>query len=172
MSRHEDTANSSRQERIVAILEELKPRAPAGFAIGLHVRFTSVRFMFQTYPKSWVDDYTANGYAMRDPTVLWGLEHTGRIDWRNLDPGDEDEALVMRLAAEAGLAHGLTVALDRSGSRTIASFAHDRRPFTEEEAAEIETHLERLHDDTLETRSLSTRTSAMLRRMSIAFTHP
>jgi len=50
-------------------LHQLALLAPAGYSIGLHIRFTAPLFMFQTYDPVWLDHYTENGYVLRDPMV-------------------------------------------------------------------------------------------------------
>lgn len=44
--------------KIKAILESVEDLAPAGFAIAFHIRLTSPDFLFQTYPKNWIDTYS------------------------------------------------------------------------------------------------------------------
>ncbi|SHI90188.1 autoinducer binding domain-containing protein [Wenxinia saemankumensis] len=145
-----DDVSDPRSEALLGPLRDLVRIAPAGFAIGLHVRFASVRFMLQSYPRAWIDEYSARGYGIHDPTVAWGMANTGRIAWADMAVTGDDAARVMDLAARAGLVHGLTVAHVASASRSVASFARSDRPFTGDEGARIEDLTGALHDATLD----------------------
>ncbi|EPX87219.1 Autoinducer binding domain protein [Rubellimicrobium thermophilum DSM 16684] len=151
-------------------LASLMELAPAGFAIALHVRFASALYLFQTYPDAWLAEYTRDGLVMRDPTVAWALAHTGRRDWSLF--ASDDPGGVMARAAAHGLRHGVTISIERGGSRSIASFVHPERPFTEAEAEEIEQRMTALHEATASARPLDRSTREAIRRLSIAFTHP
>ena len=57
-------------------LARLNKLAPMGYALGLHIRFASAHIMIQTYPASWIDRYTQNGYIMEQATehgLLYGI---------------------------------------------------------------------------------------------------
>lgn len=151
-------------------LETLKKLAPAGFAIALHVRFTTPAYLFQTYPKPWIDHYNKNGLVMQDPTVRWGFENTGLAFWDDL--AEQDAAGVIAAAAEHGMKFGLTYVQERSESRSLSSFTRSDRAFTDAEIAEIRAQSDALHDMTTSLESLSPDTRAELLRLSINFTHP
>ncbi len=78
------------QAGILRTVERLTALAPSGYAIALHVRFTTPTFLFQTYPREWIEVYTQRGYVMSDPTVMWGFSNTGRVRWSDL--ADQDSA--------------------------------------------------------------------------------
>ena len=44
--------------------------ATAGFVTGLHIRYTTPTYLFQTYPKAWIDEYSREGLLLRDPAVV------------------------------------------------------------------------------------------------------
>lgn len=159
-----------RQGRIATSLAAMKDAAPTGYAIALHIRFTTPLFLFQSYPKSWIDHYSGHGLVMRDPTVRWGLDNVGTVRWSALAGDDPDGVLVA--AAEHGLDHGFSAALDDEGSRSIASFTRAERDFTDAEMAQIEERLRDLHLLTAEVETLVPDTRERLRRLSITFTHP
>lgn len=117
--------------------------APAGFFIGLHIRFTSPLFTFQTYDQRWIDHYTENGYVLRDPMTAWGFAKTGWIRWS--DPALPDPFSLFQEAATYGLNYGCTIACGPIKSRTIASFARFDREFRDDEIASIEARVLRLH---------------------------
>lgn len=130
--------------RIDVELRNLAQIANAGYFIGLHIRFTSPLFTFQTYDQRWIDHYTENGYVLRDPMTAWGFSRTGWIRWS--DPALLDPFGLFREAAQHGLSYGVTVACGPIKSRTIASFARHDREFREEEILKIERSVLRLHD--------------------------
>lgn len=130
--------------RIDVELRNLAQIANAGYFIGLHIRFTSPLFTFQTYDQRWIDHYTENGYVLRDPMTAWGFSRTGWIRWS--DPALLDPFGLFKEAAQHGLNYGVTVACGPIKSRTIASFARHDREFREEEILKIERSVLRLHD--------------------------
>lgn len=127
-------------------LHQLSLLAPAGYSMGLHIRFTAPLFMFQTYDQAWLDYYTEKGFVLRDPMVAWGFSTTGTIRWS--DPSLPDPFGLFREARAHGLNFGCTVACGPIRSRTIASFARSDREFTDEEIAAIAIIVHRLHDAT------------------------
>jgi LuxR family transcriptional regulator len=130
--------------RIDVELQNLARLATAGHFIGLHIRFTSPLFTFQTYDQRWIDHYTENGYVLRDPMTAWGFSRTGWIRWS--DPALLDPFGLFKEAAQHGLNFGVTIACGPIKSRTIASFARSDREFRDEEIAKIERTVLRLHD--------------------------
>ena len=130
--------------RIDVELKNLARIATAGYFIGLHIRFTSPIFTFQTYDQRWIDHYTENGFVLRDPMTAWGFSRTGWIRWS--DPALLDPFGLFKEAAKYGLTYGATVACGPIKSRTIASFARSDRELRDEEVATIERTVARLHD--------------------------
>ncbi|KQI72738.1 transcriptional regulator [Loktanella sp. 5RATIMAR09] len=159
---------SSSQFEISKTLGELNDLAPAGYALGFHVEYTTPKFVFQTYPKAWLDYYSSNGLIMRDPMVAWAFESEGAMRWSNLD----DPAGVMVKAAEHGLKYGIVISIASNDSRTICGFASDEREFTDEEIATIMALVSKIHDVTADTAKLDAETVEQLKKMSIMVTHP
>ncbi len=150
-------------------LAELQAIATGGFALAFHIRFTTPTFLFQTYPKDWLDYYSQNGLVMSDPTVAWGFSNTGAINWSEL--ADQDTAGVMSKAAEYGLVHGRTCAREVDDSRSIGSFARPDREFTPDEEKTLCDAITRLHDITAKLDRLSPEVSDEFRKMSVKYTH-
>ena len=134
----------SLRARIDVELQNLARMTTAGYFIGLHIRFTSPLFTFQTYDQRWIDHYTENGYVLRDPMTAWGFSRTGWIRWS--DPDLPDPFGLFNEAAQYGLNFGVTVACGPIKSRTIASFARSDREFRDEEIVKIERTVLRLHN--------------------------
>lgn len=158
------------EQRIGEKLALLKDLAPAGFAIALHIRFTTPTYLFQTYPKAWIDIYSSRGFLMRDPTVIWGFDNLGVIDWRDLEASDSDG--IMSMARDHGLVEGFTCAIEADETRSIASFSRSETGFTDQEKTEICGYVEMIHLWTADLAPLSTGSREELRRMSIRFSHP
>jgi LuxR family transcriptional regulator len=127
-------------------LHQLSLIAPAGYFLGLHIRFTAPLMTFQTYDQRWLDHYTENGFVLRDPMTAWGFSTTGWIRWS--DPRVPDPFGIFKEAARFGLNYGFTVACGPIKSRTIASFARPDREFADDEVRQAETIVLRLHDMT------------------------
>lgn len=127
-------------------LARLASLAPAGYFVGLHIRFTSPILSFQTYDQRWVDHYTENGYVLRDPMTAWGFSTTGWVRWS--DPALMDPFGLFKEAAEYGLRYGMTVSCGPIKSRTIASLARADREFTDPEIETIVSVVHHLHEIT------------------------
>ncbi len=151
-------------------LQQIHRRATAGYALSLHFGVHAPRYLFQTYPADWNATYADEGLVLLDPTAAWGLARTGRVTWADL--AASDHAGVLARAADHGLRHGLSVAVLRGGSRSIASFARGDRAFTPEEEEEVEAALTALHDATRSDALLSPGQREVLRRLSVAFSRP
>ena len=143
---------SSRAE-INAALAKLKKLAPAGYFVGLHIRFAAPLMQFQTYNKEWSNRYAERAYALRDPTIAWGFSTTGACRWSVLPIPDPFS--ILQDAADHGLKYGLAGAYGPIKSRTIAAFAHDKREFTDDEIEVISATIRRLHDITEPPESLT-----------------
>lgn len=154
---------------IAVLLRDLDQRSPSGFAIALHIRFTTPAYLFQTYPRRWMDYYSEHGMVVNDPTVHWGLRNVGRIRWSDLEA--MDSAGVLEAARNHGLENGLTVAILNGGTRTIASFARPDRNYDDFEMDEIEEMLVELHEHTATFPELTDDDRRALRDLSIRLTH-
>lgn len=127
-------------------LARLARVSPAGYFVGLHIRFASPLLTIQTYDPAWIEHYTANAYAMRDPMTAWGFSTTGAARWSEIEIPDPFG--IMTEAAGFGLRFGVEVAVGPITSRTIAGSARSDREFTDAEMAEISRIIHRLHEMT------------------------
>lgn len=159
----------STQPEIHKLLGDMKQIATAGFALALHVRFTTPTFLFQTYAKNWLDHYSQNGFVMSDPTVAWGFENTGAIKWSEL--AEQDTMNVLTKAAEFGLKFGTTCGVEVDESRSIGSFSRTDREFDAAETKSLVEMMGKLHTLTADVKAISPETAAALRTMSVQFTH-
>ena len=143
--------------------------SPAGYAMAFHISYTTHKFLFQTYNSQWREEYSKQGLVLQDPTVKWGFENTGKIDWRDLT--DSDESGGLEQARAHGLEHGFTFSLAPTNSKTITSFARGDREFTAAEITEITAIVAELHDYTADIDEFSSAELAQLKQMSVDFTH-
>ncbi|MCH2076966.1 MAG: autoinducer binding domain-containing protein [Rhodobacteraceae bacterium] len=146
----------------LAILGET---SPSGYAVGLHVRFTSPTYLFQTYPPAWNEYYSSQGLVMRDPAVAWGFSNDGVVRWSAL--ADQDPGGVFEKAAEHGLAYGVGAAVLSEGSRTLAGFARSDREFTDEEMALLHEVVAAMHALTADEDAMSVEDRATIADNSI-----
>lgn len=161
--------NPIRRASVGALLHDLDRRSPAGCAIGLHIRFTTPRYMFQSYPKRWMDEYTGSGLLVRDPTVHWGMSNVGWVRWRDLEAIDSHRVLAR--ARDYGIMDGVTIALHIEGSRSIASFARSDRDYETSEIDELASIFEDLHRATSSLEALSDDDRMALKELSVRLTH-
>lgn len=155
------------QDKISAKLTRLRDASPAGFAIALHIRFTSPRYLFQSYEKDWLDTYSREGMVLHDPVVRWGFEHEGTIRWSAL----QDPAGIMQRSRNYGMNYGSVIAMTRSGTRSMGGFSRSDREMTDAEIVAIRDDLTALHDLTARVETLAPSVHATLRTMSIFLTH-
>lgn len=133
--------------------KHLSALAPGGFFFALHIRFAVPLLNLQTYPKDWIDRYTEEVYALRDPIIAWGFSTIGRARWSEIDIPDPFD--ILEQAKEFGMVYGVAIACGPMKSRTIASAARADREFSDEEIAEIDSIVRMLHDITEPPRSLT-----------------
>ena len=135
-----------RNQIIDDLLVDLGDQAPAGYFLALHVRFAAPLMMFQTYDRAWIDHYTQNAYALRDPMIAWGISRSGATRWSDIDLPDPFG--IMTEAGQFGLAFGVCVSCGPMTSRTVAGIARSDREFNDEEIAALTGTVLRLHHET------------------------
>lgn len=156
------------EAQLITRVKRLLSASPAGFAMALHIRHVAPAILIQSYPKDWTETYSAAGMVMRDPTVLWGFDNTGAIDWKDLQDIDTDG--IMAQAAEYGIKHGFTYAIDQGGSRSITSFARSDRAFAATEIDAITGDVDDLHDLTAQMTEFDAAVRTELRQLGVTFT--
>lgn len=124
-------------------LARLNKLAPAGYALGLHIRFASALMMIQTYDPKWIEVYTQNGYMLCDPMISWGFGTEGAVRWSEI--GHPDPHDIFGKAASFGLKYGVVVSHGAVSSRTIGGFARSDREFNDQEIDRIHSTVRHLH---------------------------
>lgn len=135
-----------RNQIIDDLLVELGDQAPAGYILGLHLRFAAPLLMFQTFDQKWIERYTQQAYAMRDPMIAWGIAQSGATRWSDIDLPDPFE--IMKDAGKHGLKYGVVVSCGPMASRTVGGIARADREFNDEEIAAITGIVLKLHHET------------------------
>ncbi len=150
-------------------LSRLKRLAPAGYALGLHIRFASAHIMSQTYDMAWIERYTSRGYMLCDPIVSWGFSATGSVRWSELNFPDPHD--VLGQAKEFGLNYGVAVAHGQTSSRSIGGFARGDREFTSDEIEKIVETVKLLHKEATPPDSLTAAQRHALRLVASGCRH-
>ncbi len=161
--------NLLKRASVAALLHQMDARSPAGCAMGLHIRFTTPRYMFQSYPKRWMDQYAGQGLLVLDPTVHWGMNNVGWVRWRDLESIDTHG--VLDRARDFGIMNGVTIAVLIDGTRSIGSFARSDRDYDPCEIAELELAFAALHRATANLDDLNDDDRLALRDLSVRLTH-
>jgi len=120
--------------------------APSGFFYALHIRFAMPLLHHQTYPQGWIDTYTEEAYALRDPIIAWGFSETGTTRWSEIET--LDPLNILGQARAYGMNFGLAVSIGPMQSRTIASAARNDREFTAPEMTAFAAIVNDLHHNT------------------------
>jgi len=155
--------------KMMQSLSQLDALCASGYAIALHISYTTPRFLFQTYSKDWMKKYSEQGLVLKDPTVLWGFTNIGVAKWSDLAPLDASGVLAQ--AKEFGLKYGFTYSVDLGSSKTIASFSRSDREFTDQEISDISDVVLELHRYTADIEELPTEDLAHLKKISVEYTH-
>ncbi|MEJ6709031.1 MAG: autoinducer binding domain-containing protein [Amylibacter sp.] len=145
-------------------LRQLEELAPAGYVLGLHIRYNSATLMFRTYPEAWMNVYTQNGYMMTDPLVAWGVANQGCSRWSALTVPDPNN--VLKQAREFDLNYGIAVSCGLETSRTIGGFARSDREFTDQEIQDVHDIVLHMHRETAPDVSLTPPQVAALRLLA------
>lgn len=113
------------------MMSRLGALSPGGYSAVLHIRYASPLVLDVTFPSNWVDHYTVNAFALRDPIIAWGLSQEGATRWSAVKVPDPFN--IFDQAASYGLKYGVAVSCGEIRSRSIISAARADREFTEGE---------------------------------------
>ncbi|WP_439105060.1 helix-turn-helix transcriptional regulator [Celeribacter marinus] len=125
----------SKPAEMTRLLSKLGGLSPSGYSTALHIRYAAPLFMDVTYPSEWIEHYTVNAFALRDPMIAWGLSCEGVTRWS--ETGLPDPFNIMGQAATYGLQFGVSVSCGEVRSRSIVASARSDREFTDEEIGSI-----------------------------------
>lgn len=133
-----------RQSETRILLTDLNKLSPAGYTVGLHIRFAAPLFYESTYPAEWQKRYNDNAFALRDPLVFWGLGSKGNTRWSEIRLPDPFK--IMQQAKEFGLLYGMVVSCGPITSRSIVGAARADREFSDPEIERIAEVAQMLHN--------------------------
>lgn len=153
---------------LTSALSEFKDRSISGYAMGLHISFTTPTYFFQSYPRPWLEHYSKNGLLVQDPTVSWCFENIGVRRWSDID----DPAGVLAQAADYGMRYGFVYATTTAGSHSMSGFARPDREFSDKEIEELVARFEAMHVATADQAALDPEIVVQLQKMSIIVAHP
>ncbi|TQS73501.1 LuxR family transcriptional regulator [Rhodobacteraceae bacterium] len=125
------------------LIAELNDIAPGGYHLGLHVRQAMPMVCRSTYPDHWLKVYNAQSYLLCDPVVIWSLQQTGVIRWR--DVGQPDPLNVMGHAWTHGLRYGAVASCGPVSSRSIIGISRPDREFYDTELDRLGEVAQALH---------------------------
>lgn len=128
------------------ILIELAAESPSGYMAGMHIRFAGPLMQFQTYDQEWIDHYTEQGYALRDPMVAWGFTKEGATRWSEMELPDPFG--ILKQAEAYGMKYGVVMATGPLSSRSIVGCARADREYEDSEIRRIEKLVLKLHEVT------------------------
>jgi LuxR family transcriptional regulator, quorum-sensing system regulator SdiA len=124
-------------------LEHLRRVSPAGYFIGLHMRFTAPCYTYNTYGNAWRERYQARGYLLQDPILAWTYRKTGTTRWSDL--AEDDPAGLMADAARHGMRYGAVISYQDNGSKSFGSFARNDAEFDDSALYFLSLAIEKLH---------------------------
>jgi len=150
-------------------LHQLALLAPAGYLVGLHIRFAAPLMTFQTYSQEWIDHYTNQAYALRDPMIAWGFSTVGATRWSEI--AIPDPFKIFEQAASYGMVYGASVACGPISSRTIAGVSRSDREYDDSEIRKVAAIILRLHDATMPPESLTQAQREALRLIAAGDRH-
>ena len=151
------------------ILDQLQAESPAGYFAGMHIRFAGPLVQYHTYDQKWIDRYTENGYALRDPMVAWGSLKEGATRWSDIKLPDLFN--ILKEAREFGLKYGVVVATGPLSSRSIVGCARHDREFKDEEIERITRLVQTLHEVTDPPESLTDAQREALQLIADGYRH-
>lgn len=158
-----------RLSAVKSLLNEASELCNAGFAMALHINFTTPTYLYQTYNKGWMEEYTRSGFHLIDPNVRWGLENDGLISWDELET--MEGGIVIERARANGMRFGNAAATSLNGSKSIAGLARSDRDFTEAELTRLSALLDEIHELTASDPESDGSFEAALRQLSVEATH-
>jgi len=146
---------------VQVLASELTGYCPLGYALAVRLRYGRSLLSLVTYDTEWSNYYGQHNFVLCDPTVVWGLTHSGMARWNEVR--FPDPFGVLPTAASYGLRFGATFSCGFASARTILGCGRSDREFDSGEMQAIAHILDRIHLATGEKLHLSDRQVAALR---------
>lgn len=144
--------------------------APAGFYVALRVGFYSPEDECNAFSETWVQHYTACGFAVQDPLMRWTFTNHGARRWSEIDL--PDPAGVLAEYARFMLRYGVALCLPgqrNQPKRSFGLFAREDREYSDGEISELTQLLSALHNQ--EPQALTESQAEVLRMLSAGMRH-
>lgn len=123
---------------------KLAALSPEGYSAALHIRYAYPLATHITYPSQWIEYYTDNAFALRDPLVAWALSTEGAIRWSEICLPDPFG--IFEKGEEFGLKFGVAISVGELQSRSVVGCARGDREFSDSEIKEIQSVVKFLHE--------------------------
>lgn len=123
---------------------KLAALSPEGYSAALHIRYAYPLATHITYPSPWIEYYSENAFALRDPLVAWALSTEGAIRWSEI--GLPDPFGIFEKGEEFGLKFGVAISVGELKSRSVVGCARGDREFSDSEIKEIHSVVKFLHE--------------------------
>lgn len=149
--------------------DRLAELAPKGYSFGFHIRYSRPRIQRSTYAEEWNAEYSARGFILNDPTVIWGMTNRGSSRWS--DVKIPDTMGVMAEAARFGLRYGAVIGVGDSDCKSLGSCARADREFEPSEISEIEEIVASIHGLIQRQRDLKPHQKDALRQLAAGRTY-
>ncbi|MGR3452452.1 autoinducer binding domain-containing protein [Pseudooceanicola sp.] len=125
------------------LFEELRPICGSGYHFAFHFRYSRPSIVRSSYSIDWARHYAIHKFVLADPTVVWGLTHTGTCRWSQIRC--PDPLNVLGEAAQHGYRYGAAFSTGPAESRSLGSCARPDREFTDAEIASVFDIFARIH---------------------------
>lgn len=125
---------------------DFESMASAGFYVAIRVGFAFPTVERNNLPQNWVREYTAGGYLVHDPAMIWAYRNCGVARWSEI--ADLDVLGVLELAKNHGLNFGAVascVDADEPSQRSFGFFCRSDRDFLDADLASLHAALLALH---------------------------
>ena len=138
----------------------------------MRVGFYAPEAEFNTFPEKWVERYTIEGMALRDPLMRWALLNSGHVRWSELY--DQDMTGVLDAYAQAGLRFGVAFSLlgtEKQPRRSVALFARPDREIENQEISKLHEVMVSAHAGDAPKSKLTAAQSEALRLLASGLRH-
>ena len=137
---------------------------PAGFYLGLRIRFAFPATEHNELPGDWIDLYSRRKFFFGDPALRWSYDHIGATRWADL--AANDPLGIIEASAAHGLRHGAVAAFNEgTGVRSYGLFFRPDRAYSDAELATLAQYLRDLHSPAAPLSSLTPAEIAVLQRI-------
>lgn len=137
---------------------------PAGFYIGLRIRYAFPSLEVNALPEAWLNHYAREKLFFTDPAIKWSYDHTGATRWSALE--DDDPMRMVPGSRSYGLTYGAVAAFNETiGLRSYGIFFREDREYDDAELDLLADHIAGLHREFAPPTTLTRAEIEVLRRI-------